>query len=303
MTQDQQPMMTGYYAAVEGGGTKFNCAIFDRHRQIIAQTRIPTTAPKMTLDAVCEFFLTQREQGYLFSHLGLACFGPLDLDPQSSTYGAVTATPKENWSDYAIASHLSERLDCHVALDTDVNGAALAEYRWGAAQGAPVCIYVTIGTGIGGGVVINGQTLHGLIHPEIGHMLVPAPQGIQGVCPYHGNCVEGLASGTAMAKIWHQAAQTLADDHRAWDIQAEVLAKLCHNLLVTFSPQRILLGGGVMTKPGLLRLVIDKTAATLNGYLVLPKDVSLEQIIVLPGLGQHSGLFGGLALAMDAQVS
>jgi fructokinase len=186
-----------------------------------------------------------------------------------------------------------------VKVDTDVNGAALAESRWGASKDTQVSVYVTIGTGVGGGVVIHGKPLHGLIHPEIGHMLIPAPQGIEGVCPFHGNCVEGLASGTAMGKIWQQPAETLGDDHRAWDVQAQVIASLCHNLLVSFSPEKIVLGGGVMNKPGLLDKIIAYTEASLKGYLVMPQGQSLQRILVLPGLGQHSGLMGAYALARD----
>ncbi len=289
-----------YFAAIEGGGTKFNCAIMDAQRNILTQCRVATTTPNETLNAVCEFFTQQRHNGYLFDYLGLACFGPLDLNPDSADFGKVTATPKPDWSDYPLLKHLADALDCHVAIDTDVNGAALAEYRWGAAQHTQVCVYVTIGTGVGGGVIVNGQPLHGLIHPEIGHMLIPAPEGVEGVCPFHGNCIEGLASGTAMAKIWQQPAETLADDHQAWDIQARVIATMCHNLLVAFSAQKIVLGGGVMNKPGLLEKVIGHTESSLNQYLVMPKSIQLSDVLVLPGLGQHSGLMGALALALDA---
>ena len=287
------------YAAVEGGGTKFNCALFDHDRQILAQTRVPTTTPQTTLDEVVRFFQSQRAQGFHFHSLGLACFGPLDLHPDSAHYGCVTETPKPHWSNYPIVKHLADALDVAVKVDTDVNGAALAESRWGASKDTQVSVYVTIGTGVGGGVVIHGKPLHGLIHPEIGHMLIPAPQGIEGVCPFHGNCVEGLASGTAMGKIWQQPAETLGDDHRAWDVQAQVIASLCHNLLVSFSPEKIVLGGGVMNKPGLLDKIIAYTEASLKGYLVMPQGQSLQRILVLPGLGQHSGLMGAYALARD----
>lgn len=152
---------------------------------------------------------------------------------------------------------------------------------------------------MGGGVVINGKPLHGLIHPEIGHILIPAPKGIQGICPFHGNCVEGLASGKAMGTFWQQPAETLPDDHQAWDIQAQVLGLMCHNLLVSFSTRKIVLGGGVMNKPGLMDKVIDYTKQSLGDYLKMPQGMSFEDVICLPGLGQHAGLFGALALVTE----
>jgi fructokinase len=289
-------MTSKYYAVIEAGGTKFNCAIVDSDRNIYAEQRIATTTPKQTLSLVCAFFLAQRSAGYEFESLGLACFGPLDLHTDSPTYGYITATPKEHWSNTAIADLLEHSLNCRVVIDTDVNAAALAEYRWGAAQHAKVCIYITVGTGVGGGVVIDGKPLHGLIHPEIGHMLVPPPEGIKGICPFHGNCVEGFASGTAMSKIWQQPAESLGDDHPAWDTQAKVLAALCHNLLMTFSTDRIVLGGGVMNKPGLVEKVVEYTSESLQGYLTMQPQMSLSDVICRPGLEQRSGLFGALAL-------
>lgn len=288
-----------YYAVIEAGGTKFNCAIVDANRNICAQTRISTTTPAETIGLTIDFFKQQISAGYQFSALGLACFGPLDLNKHSATFGYITATPKPHWSNTAIATLLKEGLDCEVFIDTDVNAAGLAEYLWGAAQDTTVSIYVTVGTGVGGGVVVNGQPLHGLVHPEIGHMLIPAPEGITGTCPFHGNCVEGLASGTAMGKIWQQAAETLGDEHIAWDIQAQVLARLCHNLIVGYSAERIVFGGGVMSKPVLLEKIIAYTEASLANYVTFPTGYSLDSLICLPGLGQHSGLFGALALILS----
>lgn len=287
-----------YFAVIEGGGTKFNCAIVDTQRNIHAQTRIATTTPDETIALSIAFFKQQIQQGYTFSQLGVACFGPLDLHPHSSTFGNITATPKPHWSHTPIVNLLKEQLDCDVYIDTDVNAAGLAEYRWGAAQGTSVSIYITVGTGLGGGVVVNGKPLHGLVHPEIGHMLVPVPEGIVGVCPFHGGCVEGLASGTAMAKIWQQPAETLGDDHRAWDIQAQVLAHLCHNLIVAYSAEKIIFGGGVMSKAGLMDKIVTYTQQSLANYIVYPKGCSLKSVITLPGLGQNSGLLGALALIL-----
>ena len=168
-----------------------------------------------------------------------------------------------------------------------------------------MCLYITVGTGVGVGVVINGKPLHGLLHPELGHTLIPVPEGIKGICPYHGSCVEGLASGKAMGEIWGQRAETLPDDHRAWDVQALVLGRFCHNLLVAFSPQKIILGGGVMNKPGLIEKVVEQCELSMAGYLSLPKHITMGDMISLPGLGQKSGLLGGLALCLGAssQVS
>lgn len=285
-----------YIAVIEAGGTKFNCAIVDSHRNIIIEKRIDTTTPDQTLGLVIQFFNEQKNNGYAFKKLGLACFGPLDLNKQSLQFGFITSTPKPYWSNTPIVSTLKNALECEVFLDTDVNAAALAEYTWGNAINASVAIYITIGTGVGGGVIINGKTLHGLIHPEIGHTLISPPKGITGVCPFHGDCVEGLASGRSMGKIWGQPAETLPDDHEAWDIQAQIIGKLCHNLLLNFSPEKIILGGGVMNKPGLLSNVLKYTKQSLADYLTLPNSVDLEDIILLPGLDQHSGLFGAFAL-------
>lgn len=289
--------MNKHFAVIEAGGTKFNCAIVDAERNILVSQRVATSNPDQTLGEVIDFF-RQQQQSYNFDYLGLACFGPLDLHPDSATYGYITATPKPHWSNTAIAPLLEHALNCQVVFDTDVNAAALAEYKWGAAQGADVCIYITVGTGVGGGVVIHGKPLHGLIHPEIGHMLIPQLDGIKGVCPFHGNCVEGVASGKAMGEIWQQPAETLVDDHQAWDIQTQVLGLMCHNLMLSFSPQKIVMGGGVMSKPGLLTKVIQNTEQSLAGYLSFQHGKSLQDVICLPGLGEHSGLLGALALVL-----
>jgi fructokinase len=291
--------MQEYIAAIEAGGTKFNCAILNTQRQILAEERIATTTPDETLSKVIAFFSAQKKAGFDFKHLGLACFGPVDLNKASASFGSITATPKPHWSHTPITRLLEQDLDCTVSFDTDVNAAALAEHKWGAGQGSDVCIYVTVGTGLGVGVVINGKPLHGLIHPEVGHMLITPPEGIQGICPYHGNCIEGLASGKAMGQIWQQPAETLPDDHRAWDVQAQILALLCHNLMLTFSPHKIILGGGVMSKPDLITKVIAYTEKSLADYLCYPSGLSLKDVISPTGLGQHSGLFGALALCLE----
>ena len=290
--------MTTYFAVIEGGGTKFNCAIVDGQKKIYAESRVTTSTPDTTLGAVVAFFDKQKKMGYSFEKLGIACFGPIDLNKNNFSFGSITSTPKPYWSNTRIAPILAKALDCQVEIDTDVNAAALAEYLWGSSQGAQVNVYITVGTGIGVGVVINGKPLHGLIHPEIGHMLVSGFDDIKGVCPFHGQCFEGIASGNAMSKIWQQPAETLPEDHVAWDIQAKVLGQLYHNIMLNFSPQSIVLGGGVMAKVGLREQSIFYAEKSLNGYIVFPENCSLKQIISNPGLGEHSGRLGALALVL-----
>lgn len=290
--------MSKLFAVIEAGGTKFNCAIVNAEREIIAEIRIPTTTPDETLNDVFTFFNEQKAKGRKFEQLGLGTFGPIDLNPESDHFGYITTTPKPHWAYTPIVKMLATSLQCKVTVDTDVNAAALAEYRWGVAQNTNCCVYITVGTGVGGGVVINGQTLKGLLHPEIGHMLVGEIEGIKGVCPFHSNCVEGLAAGSSMRKIWKTPAEKLTADHPAWEIEAKVLGRLCHNLLMSFSPQKIILGGGVMEKPGLLEKVIAATETSLAKYMSLPNQLQFADLISSPGLKERSGLMGALALLL-----
>ena len=287
------------YAVIEAGGTKFRCAVMNEKKQIIEQCRIATKGPQDTLAQVLSFFQEQKVKIGEYTALGIASFGPLDINKASSTFGYITKTPKPGWSDVSLASPLAHSLGCPVALDTDVNGAALAEYYWGAGQGSSVVIYITVGTGIGGGVVIEGKPLHGLIHPEIGHMLVPGHASISGVCPFHANCAEGLASGAAMNKIWGHPAETIKPEHQAWDIEADVLSQLCHNLLVSYSPQKIIFGGGLLANKHLISSIISKTEHSLANYLCMPESISLNDVIVSTGLEQDSGILGAFALAQS----
>ena len=252
-----------FYAAVEAGGTKFNCAMMDENQNRVAQCRIATTTPEQTLAAVIGFFHRQIEQVGPVSALGIASFGPLDLNPNSSTYGYITATPKPGWSNTPLLPKLQHALGCPASIDTDVNGAALAEYRWGAGRGNDVVIYVTVGTGIGGGVVIHGRPLHGLIHPEMGHMLLPSTDDVKGHCPFHGNCAEGMASGNAMALTWQAPAESLDADHPAWTVESRILGQFCHNIMLAYSPHKLILGGGVLAQPNLLAAVKVQTATSL----------------------------------------
>ncbi|AWB69251.1 fructokinase (plasmid) [Saccharobesus litoralis] len=293
MTENLGTTKMNYYAAIEAGGTKFNCALIRDDQHIVKQTRIATTTPEQTLNQVVDFFQPLQAQ-YTIESLGLACFGPICLDKQAENYGGITTTPKPHWANTPISRQLSKRLNLPVFFDSDVNGAALGEYLWGAAQQTNVAVYVTIGTGLGGGIIVNGQILHGLHHPEMGHMLIPSSVE-QGHCPFHGGCLEGLASGTSMGKLWQQPTQTLDDTHEAWQLQADHVASFCHNLLVTLAPEKIILGGGVMQKSSLLTMIIEATQTKLANYLNLGRP--MQEIIVEPALDQASGLLGALALA------
>ena len=296
------------YGGIEAGGTKFVCAVGSGPGQILAETRFPTTLPGETLAKAVHFFVEQQKLFGPLASVGIAAFGPLDLDPKSPSFGEIAATPKPNWAHYNIKRTVEQALGKPVVLDTDVNGAALGEWRWGAGQGLDCLIYLTIGTGVGGGLLMNGRLAHGLLHPEMGHILLPHDRTIDpypGGCPFHGDCLEGLAAGASMEKRWGQRAETLPLDHPAWELEAGYLAAALMNYIVTISPQRLILGGGVMSMPGLLPMVRAKVRALLNNYVLSPHildDQLLEQYIVAPGLGNQAGVLGALALAEQAVV-
>ncbi|WP_288009277.1 ROK family protein [Kyrpidia sp.] len=284
--------------AIEAGGTKFVCGIGDDRGRIVDQITIPTTVPEETLGRVAEYF-----QDKAIRALGLGCFGPLDLDPASPTYGSLTSTPKLAWRGFNILANLRRRLAVPIAIDTDVNAAILAEHRWGAAQGLHTALYLTVGTGIGGGILAEGQILHGMMHPEAGHVIVRRAAGdnFPGVCPAHGDCLEGMASGPAIEKRWGSKGRDLPLDHPAWDLEAGYLAQGLVTYICVLSPQRILLGGGVMQQADLFPRIRHKVGEMLNGYIQRPEIVAnIDDYIVPPGLGTKSGLCGGLALAMKA---
>lgn len=289
------------YGALEAGGTKMVLSILDEQGNMLERTAIPTGTPEDTMPPMLDFFAQAH-----IDALGIGCFGPLDLDPASPTYGSITATPKLAWRNYPIRDVFVRELGVPVGIDTDVNGAAIAEHRLGAAKGLDSCVYVTIGTGVGGGVIMNGQPVHGLTHPELGHMLLhaaaddPSPEGF---CPYHKHCLEGLAAGPAIQKRWGVPGKELPPDHRAWTLEAEYLAQMCHNVIMCMSPQRIILGGGVMGQEFLLELVRARTLELLGGYLCSPvTENGLRDYIVTPGLGIHSGVMGAWLLAKEAQA-
>src|SRR5688500_5656056 len=242
---------------IEAGGTKVVCAVGTGPDDVRAEARVPTTTPAETLGRVVAFFAEQAARAPLAA-LGVACFGPIDLDPRSPTFGWITTTPKPGWRDVDVVGPLRAALRVPVAFDTDVNAAALAEQRWGAGQRLGTLVYVTVGTGIGGGAVVDGRPLHGLVHPEMGHVRVPhdrARDPFDGICPAHGDCWEGLATAPAIAARWGRPPETLPDDHPAWALEARYLALGLANLVLTLSPERVVLGGGVMARAALYPLV------------------------------------------------
>lgn len=287
--------MTNLLGAIEAGGTKFVCGVGTADGQVVDRTHFPTTTPEETLKQVEAYF-----NGKSIRALGVGSFGPIDPVKGSPTYGFVTSTPKPHWGGYNFLGSLRERFDVPIGFDTDVNVAALGEWTYGAARGAGSCVYITVGTGIGGGVLIGGKLLHGLSHPEMGHILVRRhPQDdYKGKCPYHGDCLEGLAAGPAIEGRWGKKAVELGADHPAWEIEAEYLAQALMNIILTLSPEKIILGGGVMKQQQLFGLIRTRLQELLNGYVQHKAIlVSPDQYIVPPGLGDNAGICGALALA------
>lgn len=290
-----------HYGALEAGGTKMVLSWLDENGRMLERQSVPTRTPDETMPAMIDFF-----RAHPVDALGVACFGPIDLNPASRTFGYITATPKLAWRNYPILPTFREALGVPAAMDTDVNAAAMAEARLGAARGLDSCLYVTVGTGIGGGVYVHGQPVHGLVHPEFGHQLMlpaqgdPAPEGF---CPYHKHCLEGLACGPAMEKRWGVSARDLPHDHPAWDVETTYLAQMCHNAMMIFSPEKIILGGGVMQQEFLFPLIRAKTVQLLGGYVCSPAvDDGLRDYIVAPGLGVNSGVMGAYLLAKAAKA-
>jgi len=291
------------WGGIEAGGTKFVCAVGTGPDDIRAETRIQTTTPDETLGAAVEFFRGQKERQRLAA-VGIASFGPVDLDPGSPDYGFIAKTTKPGWSNTDLAGTIGRELGVPVRFDTDVNGAALGEHRWGAARGLDTFIYLTVGTGIGGGGMSGGNLLHGLVHPEMGHVRIPHDQGrdpFPGSCPYHGDCLEGLAAGPALEQRWGRPAEILPTDHPAWELEAHYLALSLVNYVYTLSPRRIVMGGGVMRQRQLFPMIRAKLLELLNGYLQSPALLEdIDNFVVPPGLGELSGVLGAIALAQPA---
>ncbi|MCI5957156.1 MAG: ROK family protein [Clostridiales bacterium] len=285
--------------ALEAGGTKMVLAVYTEDGGELERLTLPTETPEKTMPGMIAFF-----RGHAVDALGVGSFGPLDLNPASPTYGCITSTPKLAWRDYPLLKALLDGRDIPAGIDTDVNAAVMAECELGAARGCQSAVYITVGTGIGGGVYINGQTVHGLLHPEVGHMLLrahPDDPNPRGVCPYHDGCLEGLAAGPAIGARVGGDARTLADDHPTFAIEAYYLAQMCANLVVTLSPERIILGGGVMQRACLLPMVREETARLLNGYVQSPMITErMEEYIVTPALYPVSGLVGSYLIGKRA---
>jgi fructokinase len=287
------------YGGIECGGTKFVCATGGEDGHLLARSEFPATTPAETIARAVEFF---RQQPHPPQAIGIGSFGPVDLNRASPKFGYITSTPKDGWRDTDLAGTVQRATGLPVAIDTDVNAAALGEARWGAAQGLDTFLYVTIGTGVGGGGMAHGRLLHGLVHPEMGHIRVPHDLGADpfpGGCPYHGDCLEGLVSGPALAARWHQRAETLPIAHPAWHLQAHYIALGLVTWICTLSPQRIILGGGVMRQAHLFPRIRSQVLALLNGYIQAPEILErMDEYVVPPALGADAGVMGAIGLAI-----
>ncbi len=283
-------------AAIEAGGTKFICGIVDEKGEVIDRISIPTTTPEETMKSVITYFNDKE-----FECMGVGSFGPVDLDQESPTYGYITSTPKVKWVNYNIIGTLKAHFSCPIGFDTDVNAATLAEVAFGAAKDVDSCIYLTVGTGIGGGAVINGESIKGLMHPEMGHILVKRhlEDNYRGFCPYHQDCLEGLAAGPAIEKRFGKPGMELSENDDVWEIESYYLAQALMNYLLVISPQKIILGGGVMHQKGLHKKIHQKLLSLLNGYLKNER-IESEDYIVAPMLGDNAGLIGSGLIGIKA---
>jgi len=291
-------------AGIEAGGTKIICVVGYNPYHLFAQTSIPTRSPAETLPELIAFLKACEQRFEPIEAIGVAAFGPLDVNPSSSTYGEVGLTPKLAWQGFNWVQAIHQAYSLPVCVDTDVNGAALGEWQWGAAQSVETFLYITVGTGIGGGGMINGELMHGRLHPEMGHIRIPHDRQrdpFPGCCPYHGNCLEGLASGEAIRQRWGEKAQNLPPSHPAWELEVHYLALAMINFIFTLSPQRLVLGGGVMKQSDLLAGIRQKVVEYNAGYLPYLAE-EIDRLIVLPKLGDLAGSCGALGLACRASA-
>ena len=285
-------------AAIDAGGTTFKCALIHEGEGIIAGTRVPTTTPNETLAACLQFFNNQAAKGHHPTAMGIASFGPIDVDTASPNYGMILNTPKRGWASVNLKTYFESSLGIPVNINTDVNGALLAEMAWGAAQGVSSAAYVTIGTGIGAGFFANGGLIGKPTHPEFGHIHLkrhPEDSNFAGVCSFHRDCLEGLASATSVTERFGSPAE-LPADHIAWDIEAYYLAQACSVISLTIRSERIILGGGIMLAPHLIGKVRAAYLKLMCDYLLQTKS-DIENLIVTPGRGDDAGLYGGARLA------
>jgi fructokinase len=284
------------FGAIEAGGTRWNVAVGDGEGGIDTVESFQTTTPAETIGRAVEFFAAAPD----LEALGIGAFGPVELHRSSPRWGTITTTPKPGWAGADVVTPFAEALGVPVALETDVNAAAVGEWRHGAARGLDTFVYLTVGTGIGGGVFANGRPVHGLVHPEVGHIRIPHDRErdpFPGVCPYHGDCFEGLASGRALAERWGEAGEELTSPE-AWELEADYLALGLMNVVLLLSAERIVLGGGVGEAPGLIERVRTRLGEALGGYVDSPAVGSgIDDYLVAPGLGKRSGVVGAIELA------
>ena len=296
--------MSDLVGSIEAGGTKFVCMVARGPSDIRAELRFPTTRPDETIGRAIAFFEEQQQKHGKLAALGIGSFGPIDLTPESPTWGYITSTPKPGWKDTDFVGLMRERFDVPIGWDTDVNAAALGEHVWGAAQGLDTFVYLTIGTGVGGGGMVGGQLMHGLVHPEMGHIVLPHDHErdpYPGRCPFHGDCLEGMAAGPAVEERWGISGKELPPNHEAWVLEAEYLALALRTFVCTLSPQRIIIGGGVMHVESLFPLVCERLQELLAGYVQHRAIIDeIESYVVPPALGDQAGMLGGVALAQRA---
>lgn len=281
-------------ASIEAGGTKFIVGIVSEDGKVVDKMKIDTTSPEVTMNLVIEYFNDKT-----FSCIGLGCFGPIETNKLSEKYGWITSTPKLAWQNYDILGKLKKHFNCPIGFNTDVNGAALGELLFGAAKGLSSCLYITVGTGIGAGAVVNSQMVNGLIHPEMGHMIVRRHEDddFEGSCIFHKDCLEGLASGTAINKRWNSNAEKLSDNKQVWEFESYYLAQAISNLILILSPEKIILGGGVMNQSFLFELIREKVKLNLNDY-INKKEIVDSDYILFPKLGNNAGLIGSAMIGL-----
>jgi fructokinase len=287
------------YGGIEAGGTKMICVIGDENGRILDRMQIPTKTPEETMPIMIDYF-----KGKDIKALGIACFGPIDLNRDSKTYGYITSTPKLAWKNYDIVGAFKKELGVPIGFDTDVNGSLLGEITWGCAKGLTDALYLTIGTGVGGGVMAGGKLLHGMLHPELGHIKMAVADGdtYKGKCPYHGTCFEGMAAGPAIEDRWGKKAVELANDDKVWDLESTYIAQALCTYILTLSPQIIILGGGVMHQEQLFPLIRKKVLEQLNGYVLTKELADIDNYIVPASLNDDQGIMGSIKLAMDADI-
>lgn len=280
---------------IEAGGTKIICGIGTKEGVLLEYVEFPTEKPALTVPKIIKYFENKEIEA-----LGIGTFGPVDVHEDSDTYGYILETPKDGWRNYDLLGKLKEAFNIPMIIDTDVNGAALAEATWGAAKDKSSCLYMTIGTGIGGGIYVNGGLIHGLLHPEMGHIVLRKHKddNFEGLCPSHGDCFEGLAAGPAIEKRWNMKGIDIPRDHVAWDIEAYYIAQALVNYIMILSPEKIVLGGGVMKQKQLFPKIREEVKKLLAGYIVKPElTTDIDDYIVYPELGDNAGTYGALALA------